>query len=347
MSILHEAVNGLIVVGGLYGSGKTVLAMTAEDPSLVTMIDMDQKSEARAKALGIKYYTPDFDIAPADVDLEKTLQWFRAALRDLPEDRELLIIDNGSVVEDAFHVAVQQDPERYGVKRANAASGKYGGTNPGVGRLWKDVVTYIKNKGYRTVIVCMHMSAIWAGGAPVDKYKTKGNKTLTELANLSLVLVRSDKPNTPPRGIVGKEALGLVTYKDGEFEVYMALPPVVPECTWKNIAGYIDTAKERTAFTKEERPTKQDLARYSEWLTDAQKDLIRTVASNPAFNMSDNDAEGAVSRGTQNLNSWDEVIKKAIAEKGYDSAEAVREEMKKFYVDGMAFDDAYSNLPTK
>jgi len=346
-SIIHKAINGLVVISGLYGTGKTTLALTAEDPNLTTMIDLDQKSAARAIGLGVAYYAPDFEVDPVEVDMEKLLTWFRETLKVIPDDRTHIILDNGSVLEDAFHVAVQQDPERYGVNKANAASGKYGGTNPGVGRIWKNLVTFLNGKGYKLITVCVHMSAVWAGGAPIDKYKAKGNKTLTELSNLSLVLQRSKKPNTAPRGIVGKEALGLITFKDGEFQVSMALPPVVPECTWKNIGAYIDGASEKKTYSEEEKPTKLELERYGEWLTREQKELIRTIASNPEFEMTEGDADKIITKSSGVFSSWDDVTRKAIAEKGYGSVQEVRDAMKPFFTKEMAFDDAYNRLPTK
>ena len=346
-SIIHSAIDGLILVSGLYGVGKTTLALTAEAPGLTTMLDLDQKSRARAEALGVAYFTPDFEVDPVEVDMEKLLIWFRRVLGELPDGRTHLIIDNGSVLEDAFHVAVQQDPERYGVKRTNATSGKYGGTHPGVGRIWKNLMTYITSNEYKLVTVCVHMSAVWAGGAPIDKYKAKGNKTLTELANLSLVLQRSDKPNTAPRAIVGKEALGLITFQDGEFKVSMALPPVVPECTWKKIGEYIDGAEDKKTFSDDEKPTRLELERYGEWLTTEQKRLIQTIESNPEFEMTEGEAGRIISSNKGSLDSWDDVIKKAIAEKGYSSIDEVREAIRPFHVDGMSFDDAYLKLPTK
>lgn len=346
-SILHKAIGGTMLVSGLYGSGKTVLAMTAENPKLTVMIDLDQKSKARAEGLGVTYYTPDFDVDPVELDMEKLLVWFREVLDGLPEDKTTLIIDNGSMLEDAFHVAVSQDPNRYGVKPANAASGRFGGTHPGVGRIWKNVMTFLQGKGYKLVIICIHMSAVWAGGAPIDKFKAKGNKTLTELANLTLVLQRSIFPSTPPRAIVGKEALGLVTFQDGEFKVSMALPPVIPKCTWKAIGEYIDGAFDKKEYIKDEKPTPDELERYGEWLTKEQKKLIQTVASNPEFSMSEQEASGIIAKGGGKFDSWEDVIRAAVSRKGYDGPEDVRSAAKAFYVDGMSFGDVYDKLPTK
>jgi hypothetical protein len=349
-SIRHSAIGGLLLISGRYGSGKTVLATTLENPALVTMIDFDQKSAKRAEALGIEYFEPNFEVdSPTDVDLEVLLNWFNSTISSANEDgkRKVLIIDNGSMLEDAFHLAVAKAPQKYGVKPANAQTGKYGGTNPGVGRIWKNFMNYARNRGYDCVVVCMHMSALWAGGAPVDKFKVKGNKTLTELSNLSLVLVRANTPNTPPRAIVGKEALGLVTFEDGEFKVFMALPPVVPQATWPNIYEYIDAAKDRKTFTEEERPTREELNRYGEWLTPEQLSLIMTVASNPTFSMSEDDATSTIEKNTPKLTSWDDVTKQAVANKGYSSVQGVREAVKPFFVQGMSFDEVYNRLPDK
>jgi len=125
----------------------------------------------------------------------------------------------------------------------------------------------------------------------------------------------------------------------------MALPPVLPECTWKSIGEYIDTASERTKFTDDEKPTKQELDRYGDWLSPEQMALIKTVAANPEFSMDEGDAPSVIARNTPKLGSWDDVAKQAVANKGYKSLEAVRVATKEFYVDGMTFDTVYNKLP--
>ncbi|MFC2031471.1 hypothetical protein ACFLWA_12195 [Chloroflexota bacterium] len=122
--------------------------------------------------------------------------------------RTTLIIDNGSPVEEAFGALVAKNSQRYGVRPANVSSGKFGGVNPGVGKLWESTVNYLQAKGYERIFVIMHMSQVWTNSGPVpNKYKVKGNKTLNRLPNLSPLLVPDDRslPNSP----IGSCELGL------------------------------------------------------------------------------------------------------------------------------------------
>lgn len=346
MTIVNPAITGTIVISGLWGSGKSTLGMTLEDPRLVTMLDLDQKSKGRAEALGMTYLSPNVDISsPEDYDREAILRWSQTTfggLREKYAGQTTLFIDNGSYLEDAWHLAVLKDPAKYGVNPENARNGRYGGTNPGVSRIWQNTIAYLTGIGYQRLIVAMHMSELWAGGAPVEKFKVKGNKVLTQLSNLSLVLIKSNIPNQPPRAIVGKEALGLIRFVDGEFKTFMALPPAIPICTWKHINQYIDTAPEREEFAKEEIPTKQEMERYGPWFSKEQKELVMTVAKNPNFGVTEEEAAAVVSGNEPTFNSWEEVKQALVRDLGLPSMEAAKQAMGKIYKEGMSFADAYN-----
>jgi len=293
VSVAPPEIGGVSVISGLWGTGKTTLALTCENPALTTMIDFDLKSAAKARALGLEYFSPaaiGMD-DPLDYDLDKLISWFRATIRDLPRDgKTTMIIDNGSPVEAAFGKLVGDSPASFGVNPANAASGSFGGVNPGVGQLWESTISYLERLGYERVFIIMHMSQSWTRSGPIpNKYKAKGNKTLSQLSNLSLILSKAKEINAPPNAIVAKEALGVIRYDDGEFNVLQALPPRIPHCDWDKIKEYIASAGTRTSFEDDEIPSAFEMSCYGEFMTPEQVAFIKAVAENPEFTMTDQD----------------------------------------------------------
>jgi len=294
---LGTIIQGVTVFSGLPGSGKTTAAMTIARPSEQIVLDFDLKDEPRCKKLGIPYFRPEVkDLKNAtDYDLEAILTWTQTAFKAIAEEgkkgRHTLIIDNGSPLEDAFAFAVMKNPAKYGVNVKNAASGAYGGVNPGVAVLWQNMVKYFMSNGITRIVVCMHMSQSWANGVPVDKMKVKGNKALTQLSNLSVVLVKSAEPNHAPVGLIGKEALGLLTWdeKKSKYHIYMAIPPRIPSFDWENIVKLNAEmeAGTKTSFEKNEIWTSKEVEQYSPWLSDSQKEFILTIARNPNFSLGD------------------------------------------------------------
>jgi len=142
--------------------------------------------------------------------------------------------------------------------------------------------------------------------------------------------------------VVGKEALGLVTFEDGAFGTYMALPPVIPICTWPEITKLMDEAPAREEFETAMLPTQRERERYSPWMTDEQKELILTIAKNPEFHVTEAEAARFTS---DEFVDWPSVIKAAIANKGYKNEAAVRAAMKKVYSQGMGFAKTYDLIP--
>lgn len=303
----NEIVQGVVLLSGMPGAGKTTAAMTIAPPSDLVLLDFDLKDEQRCRSLSIPYFKPEMDITadPTGNDLQELLTWTRQAFMSIAEEgkngRDTLVIDNGSPLEEAFAYAVAMNPARYGVNPRNAQTGAYGGVNPGVAVIWQNTIRYFLSNGYKRIVICMHMSQSWANGVPIDKMKVKGNRVLSQLSNLSVVLIRASLPNQPPVGLVGKEALGLLRWNEVEhkYHVSMALPPRVEKFEWSTVARYIKEFDEGThkTFRKDEVWTEKELEQYSPWLSDAQRDFILTIAKNPNFRLDEGD-ESAVMRET-------------------------------------------------
>jgi hypothetical protein len=300
---IDESVQGVVVFSGMPGSGKTTAAMTMAKPNKQVVLDFDLKDETRCTKLGIPYFRPIVENIKnaTDYDLAGILAWTEESFRDIAklgkEGRNTLIIDNGSPLEAAFAYAVEKNPAKYGVNAKNAASGAYGGVNPGVAVLWQNIVKYFMSNGFSRIVVCMHMSQSWANGVPMDKMKVKGNKVLTQLSNLSVILVKSNQPNHAPVGLIGKEALGLLRWDEPtqKYHITMAVPPRIPAFEWDTVINLIvemETGK-KTSFDKEETWSPKEVEHYSPWLSDAQRDFIVTIAKNPNFSLNDSDDAAA------------------------------------------------------
>ena len=325
-----KEIYGVSVISGLWGVGKTTLAMTCEDPTKTTMLDFDQKSKERAQSLGIRYYSPAEIglVDPLEYDLSLALEWFRNTIKGLENGGTTLIIDNGSPVEEAFGQLVKGDPVRYGVNPGNVSSGKFGGVNPGVGKLWNSTVNFLQNKGYERIFVVMHMSQVWTSSGPVpNKYKVKGNKTLNQLSNLSLLLVRSENIGAPD-ALVMKEALGIVKFdKTKGFSVVRALPPRIPGCDWSTVRHYLDIAGEQDGYGPGEMLSQFELNCYGEFMSPEQAAFIKAVAKNPQFSMTEEESEASM--------KWP-AMQRYIRAQGWNEAECKNLLLEKF---GAGYDE--------
>ncbi|MFC2030575.1 hypothetical protein ACFLWA_07605 [Chloroflexota bacterium] len=134
------------------------------------------------------------------------------------------------------------------------------------------------------------MSQMWTNSGPVpNKYKVKGNKTLNQLSNLSLLLVRAEDAGAPD-ALVMKEALGITKFDlENGFTVVRGLPPRVPNCDWPKINHYLETAGERNGYEMDEIPAAFDMSCYGQFMSPEQTAFIRAVASNPTFSMTEGD----------------------------------------------------------
>lgn len=285
-SIIHPKFEGtLVLISGLHGLGKTMLASTMENPLLTGMIDFDIKGRSLAQELGIGFYaSPDYSTNPDDYDVKVLAEWFFKTLTKIPTGTTHLIIDNATWVEAGLEWRVMQNPNKYGVKESNARTGGYGGAKPGVTVLWSNIFTYLQNKGIKVVTVINHMSQPWVNGAPTpNKFTIKGSKVFNQLASFAVILV----PAIParggrypiPSGLVVKEALAVSQFNDGEFITTKVIPPRIPVCNWKNINSYFNSPADFSQPRPGEEWSQAEVNSYSEWLSPEQIEWVKSIKS--------------------------------------------------------------------
>lgn len=282
-SILHPRLGGMIYITGLHGVGKTTLATTCEAPGLTGILDLDLKFQEVAEEVGYVWYEGPYAVPkdPLGYDVAGLADWFSETIRKVPEGLTTLVIDNATEIEAALGSIVLKDPTRYGVNPSNAAAGRYGGVNPGIGKLWGSVLQFLKNKGVRLVVVTAHMSQPWVDGKPVpNKFRGKGNKVLQQYSNLSLVLVKGDTPPVPS-GIVLKEQLARHTFnaETAEYRITRTIPLRLPQATWISIRHYLDNPPSFTSPEPGEIPSKDELYTYSEFMSKEHLEFIKSVVS--------------------------------------------------------------------
>lgn len=282
-SILHPRLGGLVYITGLHGLGKTTLATTAEAPSLTAILDLDLKFEEIAHELGYGWYQGPYDVPgdPFGYDIAALGKWFSSAIVSIPDGLTTLVIDNATEIETALGSIVAKNPAKYGVNPANARAGRYGGVNPGIGKLWQSILSYLKSKGVRVVIVVSHMSQPWVDGKPVpNRFKGKGNKVLQQYSNLSLVMVNGDNPPLPS-AIVLKEQLARRSFdpETGEYTIIRTLPLRLPKATWPAIKNYLDNPPSFAHPKQGEIPSKREMSTYGDFMSREHLDFILSVTA--------------------------------------------------------------------
>ena len=293
VSIIHERVDGMVLVSGLHKRGKTTFALGLENPARTVLVDFDFKAAGAAKSLGVLAYARP-EIGGDDVlgyDSKKLLDWFRAYCKDelLPLKGQVshLILDNATYLIDAFDWEVRKNPRKYGVRADNASSGSYGGTSPGVRKIWAQTILWFqKEVGIKVVTVINHMSQPWAKGAPIaNKFKITGGKAFRQLCILAVVMVPGDhkrggKPPKPSAVVLG-EQLAHTYFDEGKGEVITAraLPARLPVAEWPRIKDYFDTPADFANPAPGETWSTFEAAAYDEWMTPEQLEWVKNMHS--------------------------------------------------------------------
>ena len=281
--------SGVIIISGLWGLGKSTLAFTAERPEQAAVIDFDLKGEQMARDYGIGFYAAPTSVGedPADYDVKLLAEWFVEQVQAIPPGTTTLVLDNATWVEAGLGYLVARDPVKYGVNQSNAQSGRFGGVNPGITKLWANIVNYLQaQKGVRTILAINHMSQPWANGAPVlNKWDVRGNKVFRQLCICAFILVPPDiaRGGTPPipSALVAKEALAVRRWDEDadEFVTRRALPMRIPIADWKHISAYFDAPANFERPAPGETWSKFELNAYGDWLSEEQVQWALSVQS--------------------------------------------------------------------
>ena len=284
-SIIHKKLEGtLVLISGLHGLGKSLMAITLENPALTGMIDFDIKSQALAEELEMAWYKAPETGTPENYDVANLAHWFVKTLSDIPNNLTHLIIDNATWAEAGLGYIVSQNPTKYGVNPANVRTGGFGGVNPGVTIIWSNIFTFLQGKGIKVVTVVNHMSQPWVNGIPTpNKFNVKGNKVFNQLTSLGIILTPAnpDRGGRPPvpSGLIIKEALSLTKFIDGKFTITKVLPARLPICTWEQIISYFYKPADFASPNPGEEWTQAEVNSYSEWLSPEQVQWVMKVRS--------------------------------------------------------------------
>src|SRR5688572_12567113 len=154
-SIIHPDFQGLNLITGFRGMGKTSYGLKTDNPNNILMLDYEDKGGLLAKPLGVGGY---FQIMTEVVgqlgekfELQAVYDRTLQILNAVPEGRfTTLFIDNAQDLQDGSAQLIRNNPavaRRYGVRPENAESGSYGGALPGVKHLIKNMFHLANSKG--------------------------------------------------------------------------------------------------------------------------------------------------------------------------------------------------------
>jgi hypothetical protein len=278
--------SGVVVIAGLWARRST-LAFTAARPDQTAVLDFDLKGEQMARDYGIRHYAAPNVVSdnPADYDVKSLAEWFVQQVQAIPDGTTSLVLDNATWVEAGLGYLVARNPAKYGVREANVQSGRYGGVNPGITKLWANIVNYLQTvKGVKTVFAINHMSEPWINGVPaLIKYVVQGNKVFRQLCICAFILVPPDiqRGGQPPvpSALVAREALAIRRWDGEQYVTQRALPMRIPVADWTHINRYFDEPADFAHPAAGETWSEHELHAYGDWLSEEQVQWALSVQS--------------------------------------------------------------------
>lgn len=238
----------IFFITGDRGAGKTTFTLGIERPENILFLDFEGKGKGLTNQLpGVNYFPIIEDVSEVmGMEFRGRAIWDRALqiISAVPEGRfTTLIIDNGAYLQDAAADMISDNPQAWGVKPQNAASGQFGGVWPGVKHAIVGFLAIARQKGIQLVVVTFQTKAAWTQAGPsLTKRKTTDVAIWHERSILTLALGPPLPGNVPiPSALVLKEQLPRITWNDttGQLEVVRCLPFQLPRATMADIKNYL------------------------------------------------------------------------------------------------------------
>lgn len=282
-SVIPPDFNGLVMVTGFRGRGKTTFSLGADRGENICMLDFESKGEALASQIKVGGYFPILDICADTHGFNfRPIQIFNATrtiLEAMPSNRfTTLILDNAGWLQEGCLAEVKRSPVTYGIDPERALKGNYGGAWPGVNYILKSLFSIAQAKGVRVIVSTFQPRTAWNNGVPMlNKFKITDLSVWHELSVLSLVLVPGLPKFMPaPSALVMKEQLAQMEWDEEtlELKVRRRLPTKLPKASFASIYNYLRNPADLLAPTEGEAATTDEL---NPWLPTFGKEQLAEV----------------------------------------------------------------------
>jgi hypothetical protein len=289
-TIIHPDFEGLNLITGFRGKGKTSYALKVDRPSNMCMLDYEDKGVTLVKKMGIgSYFQPITDVirtfgrgANLQAIYDRTVQILEA----IPIGRfTTLIIDNAQDLQDSSAQLIKNNPAlavKYGVRPENAISGGYGGAWPGVKHVIAEILHLANSRGIKVIVVTFQLKGAWKDGKPLfNKFKTTDVAIWHERSVLTLALVDPTAQYFPiPRALVMKESLSTMEWdEERKMTVQVRrLPPALPRAEPRFVYEYLDNPVDLGNLKPGEDVTASELSPLSPTFDKEQLSILERMA---------------------------------------------------------------------
>lgn len=302
----HEFDNGVVVITGYRGIGKSYLAAQFEVPWLTTYADMEGKAKGLDSMLHFKRYISMMDEAQ-NTDIKSLWAKCDEVINTPANGSTVIVFDNGSLLELALTYEAKRNSSKYinefALNASNVESGRFGGIKSVVNYLIQSkVVAPLFKQGYRTIVVTFHIKPRWATTGPIPgKYNIKGADRWQELSILTLILHPGE--SSLPAALVQKEQLGSIKFnkETRKFEIKRRLPLRLPIATSEAIYDYLNNPADIANPKNGEYPTIEQIDPFRDELTREQ--LMYMVEMSKASQRIDEDEKEEMRLVNQQIES--------------------------------------------
>ena len=311
-----EVVNGVIVIAGARGVGKTTLACEYAPPSKIDRVFYhgSERSANRFRqqlienGLDFGHYSElstRFADLPTDEDILTSLSkgqipWrtdkqksmmvelFEYIMDDLdknlkPGQFDVYISDTIALWESSMVAWADEHSAQLGVS-GNSIKGSPRGEywTAGYYMLYDQLFEAIFKRGVQTIILTTHLKKATEGKKPIPGKVVPGGKPwLSKQTSLALWLVSEGKnPDGAPAGLILKERMGRTEVVDDKWVTRRTLPRRIPHCTWEDVRNYMRNPANLAEPAEGERFSDYEKDMISEMLNDAQMKLMIADAQN-------------------------------------------------------------------